>query len=530
MSGVLAVVPVISAHTADVSVPSMLTPSSALGLSLHDILLVDNTREGWAHKYGIRTHRDPDGHNLGVAGSWNVGAKEVLDRGLDYLLIISSVVQFGPALHTTWLEQMEQFWDANVIEAAGHSWHLIAFHRRVFETVGLFDPNFYPAYCLVPETPVLTANLRWVPIGSVEVGDELIGVDEFADDRRCDLSECNRPLKARGYCEMHYLQAQRGQREFSTEPWQSGSYGSRSYRRAIVTGKSTRLAPCVRITLEDGRQVICSTDHKWLGRNRTSNTLKWRRTDTLEVGYRLYAPLRTWSEETTFEAGWLAGIFDGEGSLHISRTTRGVTFAQNEGAVLDRGKGILAAMDIPFITDRGSNGVTMHVGIYRRAFAMELLGRLRPVRLDASRIWEGSHVRSRDTPALAIESIEPVGVTEVVSIETSTRTFIANGVVSHNCEGIDFGYRMRMVGMEGGPGWVNCWVNALSMGHALHINIVNCPAPPLLDYYAQKWGGEKGHETFAYPFSDKPLDYFEETPIPVLAERYKLGEYGKDWW
>ena len=37
--------------------------------------------------------------------------------------------------------------DALAVEAAqGIGWHLIAFHRRVFETVGRFDENFWPAY------------------------------------------------------------------------------------------------------------------------------------------------------------------------------------------------------------------------------------------------------------------------------------------------------------------------------------------------------------------------------------------------
>lgn len=243
MTGVLAVVPVIAKFTADISVPSMAAPTSSLGLAPDQVLLVDNSRDGFVQagryaKTGFGVYRDPDGHNLGVARSWNIGAKRVLNYGLDYLLIISSVMDFGPTLHTTWLEQMERFWGENVIECDGHSWHLLAIHRRVFEKVGLFDENFYPGY------------------------------------------------------------------------------------------------------------------------------------------------------------------------------------------------------------------------------------------------WEG----------------------------------------------LDFSFRMRQVGWEGG--WTRCWVNAKSLGHALHLQVVDCPADPLKAYLEAKWGGEKHEETFSLPWGDQPLGYWPEHSIPELAEKYEL----RKWW
>jgi GT2 family glycosyltransferase len=95
-------------------------------------------------------------------------------------------------------------------------------------------------------------------------------------------------------------------------------------------------------------------------------------------------------------------------------------------------------------------------------------------------------------------------------------------------EGLDFSYRLRMVGMEGG--WPRVWINALSQGVALHNQAVSCPAAPLLAHYRAKWSGDKGEEQWTRPWGDKPLDYVVEEPIPVLAERYGLGPYGETWW
>lgn len=146
MTGLLTVLPVIHPTPTDVCVESILAEGSAAGLAPDDILVVDNSRDGFAGRYGLRTHRDPDGYQLGVARSWNIGAREVLDRGLDYLVLMSASMRFGPILHTTWRRQMDTFWGADVIEADGHSWHLVAIHRRLFELVGLFDENYWPGY------------------------------------------------------------------------------------------------------------------------------------------------------------------------------------------------------------------------------------------------------------------------------------------------------------------------------------------------------------------------------------------------
>ena len=254
----LVVLPVITSTYADRCIASILDPNGSSGLKPENVLVVDNSLTGafkmlsmagvdpWGK---VSVYRDPGGHNLGVARSWNIGARAVLEGGLDYLVICSASMLFGPIYHATFIRDLAKAramegGPANVVEAIGHSWHLIAFHRKVFETVGTFDGAFYPAYM----------------------------------------------------------------------------------------------------------------------------------------------------------------------------------------------------------------------------------------------------------------------------------------------EAIDFGRRMALAGMEGGPLWQNVWVYAILQAVGGHINAVRCPAPPLLKVYRDKWGGDKGAEQYQLPEGNRPLDYVREEPIPVLADRYGLGIEGEDWW
>lgn len=427
-------------------------------------IVIDNTRE-----------------NLGAAGSRNVGARILLDAGADWLVDISPVTRFGPSAGRDFIAALDEHPDAWVVQSAAPvNWHLIAWHRRLFETVGEFDENFWPIYCLAPETPVLTADLRWVALDDLDVGSRIVGVQESA----------------------------------------VGVGASRKYEAAEVTSKSRRFAECVRLTFEDGREVVCTPEHGWLTKLPLPSTApyKWRITRQLQVGSRIMCPLDVWPTASSYESGWLAGIYDGEGHLHISDRLRGVTFCQKEGAVLDRAKGILASMGIPFTWRYKDETGVVTIEVNRRRHAMRLLGELRPVRLLQERAWNGTHVRSRiDRHELAIESIEPIGVREVVTIETTSRTFIANGLVSHNCEDGDMARRIHLAQGEGAAGsWVNVDVDAwvTMYGHSQKLAGLVVDQTRLWDHYAQKWGGPWGDEAWTRPFDGDDLAFWPVPPDP----------------
>jgi len=132
--------------------------------------------------------------------------------------------------------------------------HNLALYRKsIADTVGYIDTNYFPAYfCLVPDTLVLMSDLTWKPIGNIKVGDTLVGVDEYPEKPRV----------------------------------------SRSYRKAIVQAKRESKADCVKITLSDGKEVVCSKNHKWLIKRPVSECYFWREAGDLSIGECMCVPFR----------------------------------------------------------------------------------------------------------------------------------------------------------------------------------------------------------------------------------------------
>lgn len=248
-------------------------------------------------------------------------------------------------------------------------------------------------YCLVPETKVLQSDLRWIPVGDVTLGTELVGVEEFARGRK-----------------------------------------GRALTPSIVERVERRLAKCVHIRLADGRCLTSSQDHWWLAKFRKRldaqfHKWEWISADVLRPGDFVCAPLRPWEISDSPDWAYLAGIWDGEGTW---RNPGCVSFSQKEGLVLDRSLSILRNLDIPYSINKRPNGVCV-VLISGLQATLRLLGCARPVRFQQTRWW-GRSLMSRAYPTpMEITQVESAGEREVVSLRTSARTFIAEGVVSHNC-------------------------------------------------------------------------------------------------
>jgi len=263
--------------------------------------------------------------------------------------------------------------------------------------------------CLDPSTRVLTADLRWVRIADMKVGQELVAVDEY-------------PML--------------------------GPRKGRHMRTGIVQGVVRVHHKAYRITFDDGRSVVCTGQHPWLSKKAGSQT-HWRSIDgnkiskkKLRVGTKIRSVTTPWSDPTV-EDGWFGGILDGEGSLaNKKRAGASVNVTQSYGTVYDRaveycrsrGYHYRLESDRPVRKSKFGKGPVPKIVVGRMDEIFRLIGQTRPSRFIGRHFWEdrelpGKHIGGGWSK---IVSIDPLGDRSMIDLQTSTGTYIAEGFVSHN--------------------------------------------------------------------------------------------------
>jgi hypothetical protein len=271
--------------------------------------------------------------------------------------------------------------------------------------------------CVTPETRVLTRDLRWVPAGDLKSGDVLISVAEENRDQ----------------------------------------YG-RPYEDAVVTVGDSFTDDLYEITMEDGRIVRCNGEHRWLAKA-VYGGVEWVSTETLYASetekrmgrprvWRILGVGTPWEREDSRKAGYVAGLLDADGSLDVGRyvnsqtqrkyTSVVVSFAQQHGGVLERLTAELESRRFEYSEYPHLNPqmrvpvVKVHVrgGLFEQ---MRLLGTVGPPRLLArwANLVDLSRRRFEGLP-VQVASVERVGRGELVRLGTSSRTYIAEGLVCHN--------------------------------------------------------------------------------------------------
>jgi DNA repair photolyase len=126
-------------------------------------------------------------------------------------------------------------------------------------------------YCLVPDTPVLCADMAWRPIGQIRVGDELVGFDEYP------------------------------------EPEQT-----RKFRKATVEAVWWSKGPTVRLVTEQ-TDVTATAEHRWL----QARNFSWSKTRELSPGRKLrHIPIvPTEDVDDDYRVGYIAGMSLGDGTF-----------------------------------------------------------------------------------------------------------------------------------------------------------------------------------------------------------------------
>lgn len=268
--------------------------------------------------------------------------------------------------------------------------------------------------CLSPDTRVLTAGYQWVKIEDLRVGEKIIA--------------CN---------------------EGSPGKTKVGKKKSRQMLTATVEAKAEFWKPVARITLDNGAEIEMTLDHRMLCKQRGGDVQQWREAQHFKIGDQIRVATRPpeYMDFTfSYEDGWFGGLIDGEGSWREIGAKR-LSISQCEGPVLQKARQYLKNIGIPFcevIDSRNSKNSTKlgdkpvhRLDIHRMPYIIEILARCRPVRF-VDRDWHSGHelpgkaAKDGIKPWAKIINIEFLGTHRVIDIQTSEKTFIAEGLVSHN--------------------------------------------------------------------------------------------------
>lgn len=255
-------------------------------------------------------------------------------------------------------------------------------------------------YCVAPETRLLTGDLHWEPAGKVAVGDVLMGFDE----------------------EMPYP-------------------AHRRWRSAVVEEVRAITRPSWKLEFDDGTVVTCSEEHQWLAHRRGGR--RWVPTGALPDNAKIVRLLDTWEEDPSRDAGYLAAAFDGEG--HFSQraaveknvfgdaTTITLGFAQNDNPMLAEVRRCLTALGFDYgKKSRAENDNAHRLFITGRGEQIRFLGQVRPPRLLSK--FDPDMLGVAYMPRFStVVRRTFVGTQTVMAIRTSTGTYVAEGLASHNC-------------------------------------------------------------------------------------------------
>ncbi len=263
-------------------------------------------------------------------------------------------------------------------------------------------------HCVTPDTPILLEDLSYVEAGDIKEGTRLIGFDD--DDK-----------------------VEQGQR--------------RRFRPSRVTGVERKTLECMEIETSDGIKTICSLDHPWLTRSGIAHS--WSLTENLHLGSRIISFGKPWQRQNDWDTGYLAGVLDGEGN--VEKKLGRISFAQRKNECLREVKRILNERGIKFTQRQNSASDVQNIRLFtgdrqknkNTANRIRLLAEVQPKRLlaKADYIWKNRSIQ------IAKESIvvglRYVGNQEVAAFKTSTGTYIANGMLTHNTPLAIGDYRKR---------------------------------------------------------------------------------------
>lgn len=223
----------------------------------------------------------------------------------------------------------------------------------------------------------------------------------------------------------------------------------RYLRFAEVQHNAIEEAECVGIRLEDGQVLYCTPDHSWLVKMAASQ-LQWREArDLAETSKHgpVYLPKifgDCWTPEgLTYEEGYIAAAFDGEGSLD---RTNSIIFSQVENSMMARMEHYLSSRGYTYKKSLKSSKSSVGYKSERqpcydlRLHGMKVIARVLGgykctrllEKLKANLNKKPQRMRCLPEDMVRVVEVFPAGKRKVAVLQTSTATHFTGGFPSHN--------------------------------------------------------------------------------------------------
>lgn len=276
----------------------------------------------------------------------------------------------------------------------------------------------YAWACNTGEAPILMADLSMKPLSEIRVGDAIVGFEASCDPRR-----------------------------------DGEKFGRRRLMKTTVEDVHVSVRPVVKITLDSGRVIRCTPDHKWYT-GRTPND----KSHPVYAAAKLKRALIRVCEpslpditdvETARMAGWLSGFYEGEGTVVFQSRRPG--YAKN--AIISFYQGCEDNLPICDELERVLAHFGFEYGISERKRAkshwqkarmywlkrggLPLLQRflhiVRPIKW-RERIVEAAFASNFVRGEERVVSIEPDGEDVVYGLTTGTANYVVWGLASSNSQ------------------------------------------------------------------------------------------------
>lgn len=330
-----------------------------------------------------------------------------------------------------------------LVKRGHHSTHTLFSREYIKEHGGtvdnsgvVFSEHYDHQFCTPPEAPIWMGDLSFKPIGEVLIGDSVVGwfrptvfpSDPVVIERIAVAVGSNRDVATQFGVSPAHVQAIRAGTYIPVSNKKAWKAPLRRLCEAEVLDIRMRTAPIVKVTMASGRTFRCTPDHLWLNARCSPSTPYGHQWVTPQVGRTLMHVIDPMGEVPPQQqrlAGWLGGIYDGEGS-----GAPNPQIAQSKsanGPLYDRICAALDVFDIPYAV--AEDRVWLKGG---RRQLLRFLNIAQPTRDTSLRnyIIGASRFGMRDK----IVAVEPAGESEVVSMTTSTGNYTAWGYASKNCD------------------------------------------------------------------------------------------------